>query len=55
MSANFNKVILMGRLVRDPELSYTQTQVPICKFGLAVNRKWRGQDGEAKEEVCYVE
>lgn len=36
--ANFNKVILAGRLTRDPELRFTQDGVPVCSFGLAVNR-----------------
>ena len=47
---NFNKVILMGHLTRDPELSYTTNQTAICKFGLAVNHKF----GE-REEVCFVD
>lgn len=36
-----NNVILIGRLVRDPELSYTTTQTAICKFTLAVDRPVR--------------
>jgi len=35
-----NKVILMGRLTRDPELTYTQNNTAICKFSLAVNREF---------------
>ena len=34
-----NKVILMGRLTKDPELKYTQTDIAVCSFTLAVDRK----------------
>ena len=53
--ANFNKVILLGNLTRDPQLQYLPNDTPVCDFGLAVNRRYRGQDGETKEEVCYVD
>jgi single-strand DNA-binding protein len=53
--ANFNKVFLMGNLTRDPQLSYTPNQTAVVDFGLAVNRKWKGQDGENKEETCFVD
>lgn len=53
--ANFNKVILMGNLTRDPQLRYLPSNTAVCDFGLAVNRKWRGQDGEMKEETCFVD
>jgi len=53
--ANYNKVMLMGRLTRDPQLSYTPNQTAVVDFGLAVNRKWKGQDGSQREETCYVD
>ena len=53
--ANYNKVILAGNLTRDPQLSYTPTQTPVVDFGMAINRTWRGQDGEKREETCYVD
>ena len=53
--ANFNKVILMGNLTRDPQLRYLPSNTPVCDFGLAVNRKRRGQDGEMHEETCFVD
>jgi len=44
-----NKVILMGRLTRDPELRYTSTSnIPVCSFTLAVNRAYSKQ-GEEKQ------
>jgi len=53
--ANFNKVLLMGNLTRDPQLSYTPNQTAVVDFGLAVNRKWKGQDGSHREETCFVD
>ena len=53
--ANFNKVFLIGNLTRDPQLSYTPNQTAVVDFGLAVNRRWKGQDGEAREETCFVD
>jgi single-strand DNA-binding protein len=53
--ANYNKIMLMGNLTRDPQLSYTPSQTPVVDFGLAVNRRWTGKDGESKEETCFVD
>ncbi len=53
--ANLNKVLLMGNLTRDPQLSYLPSQTPVVEFGLAINRKWTGQDGRAGEETCFVD
>jgi single-strand DNA-binding protein len=53
--ANLNKVFLIGNLTRDPELRYSTNGMAIAKFGLATNRVYKGQDGEKKEEVCFVE
>ncbi len=53
--ASFNKVILMGNLTRDPELKDTQGNVAVCSFGLAVNRKWRDQSGQPREETTFVD
>lgn len=65
--ANFNKVLLMGNLTRDPEIRYSaggggggggggrEGGSAICKFGLAVNRQWRNQAGEKQEETCFVD
>jgi single-strand DNA-binding protein len=43
-----NKVILVGRLTKDPELRYTQSAepVPVSQFDLAVDRKFRDKNGE---------
>lgn len=52
---NYNKVMLMGNLARDPELTYTSGGTALCKLGLAINREWMPKDGgEKKKEVCFV-
>lgn len=42
-----NKIILIGRLTKDPELSYTQGGKAVCKFTLAVDRPYNGESKEA--------
>ena len=41
-----NRVVLVGRLTKDPELKYTQSGIAVCRFTLAVNRPFRNQQGE---------
>ena len=53
--ASLNKVLLMGNLTRDPQLSYTPSQTAVVDFGLAVNRRWTSREGEAREETCFVD
>ena len=53
--ANFNKVILAGNLTRDPELRYTPKGMAMAKFGLAINRTWKSESGENKEEVNFID
>jgi len=53
--ANFNKVILAGNLTRDPELRYTPKGTAIARIGLAINRTWKAETGETKEEVTFVD
>ena len=53
--ANFNKVILLGNLTRDVELRHSQAGLPIAKLGMAINRRFGGQDGEQKETTCFVD
>ena len=53
--ANFNKVILAGNLTRDPELRYTPKGMAVAKLGLAINRTWKSEAGESKEEVTFVD
>jgi single-strand DNA-binding protein len=53
--ANFNKVILAGNLTRDPELRYTPKGMAIAKIGLAINRTWKNEAGETKEDTTFVD
>jgi single-strand DNA-binding protein len=52
--ANFNKVLLMGNLTKDPELRYTPQGMAVVNLRLAVNRKYRTKTQELKEEVCFI-
>lgn len=52
--ANFNKVLLMGNLTKDPELRYTPQGTAVVNLRLAVNRKFKDKSQEMKEEVCFV-
>jgi len=53
--ASFNKIILVGNLTRDPQLSYTPSNVAICKFGIATNHKRKDREGNMREKVCFVD
>lgn len=53
--ANLNKVFLIGRLTRDPEVRYTPSGQAVVDFGLAVNRVFNAQNGEKREETCFVD
>lgn len=53
--SSFNKVILLGRLTRDPELRVTPNGNNICKFAIAVSRKFKALDGSLKEETTFID
>jgi single-strand DNA-binding protein len=54
--SNYNKVILMGNLTRDPEVRFTQGNMAVCKVGLAVNRRFKDTtSGEWREEATFVD
>ena len=53
--ANYNKVLLIGNLTRDPQLSYLPSQTAVVEFGLAVNRRWKGKDGSNRESTCFID
>lgn len=55
MAGSFNKVFLMGNLTRDVEMRHTPQNTAVGSFGLAVNRKYRTQDGQNHEEVTFVD
>jgi len=45
-----NKVILVGRLVKDPEVKTTQSQVSVCSFTIAVDRRFKAANGERQAD-----
>lgn len=52
--ADLNKVFLMGRLARDPELRYIPSGTAVATFTLATNRSYTMASGEKREESCFV-
>lgn len=49
-----NRVILIGRLTRDPELRYTPSGVPVAHFSLAVDRTFTNQQGERETDFIDI-
>ncbi len=52
---NFNKVMLMGNLTRDPELRYMPSGDAVADFGLAMNCKFKNASGELQDETTFVD
>ena len=52
--ATMNRVFLIGNLTRDPELRYTPSGTPVASLRLAVNNTYKGQDGQKKEDTCFI-
>jgi len=50
---DLNKVMIIGRLTRDPELRNIPSGQSVTSFGLATNRYWKGTDGQKQEQVEY--
>lgn len=55
MARSFNQVTLMGNLTRDPDLRQIPSGQSVCSFSLALNRSYKGSDGEWQEAVDYVD
>ncbi len=55
MARSFNQVILMGNLTRDPELRQTPNGSNVCSFSLALNRSFKGSDGNWQEATDYID
>ena len=55
MARSFNQVILMGNLTRDPELRTTPNGQSVCSFSLALNRSYKGADGNWQEATDFVD
>lgn len=48
-----NKAIIIGNLVRDPELKAIPSGTKVCSFSIATNRVWKDKDGKKQENVDY--
>lgn len=55
MARSFNQVTLLGNLTRDPELRTTPNGQSVCSFSLALNRSYKGSDGNWQEATDYVD
>ena len=52
--ASFNKVILIGNMTADPELKQTTSGVSVCSFSIAVNRRFKSEDGQNTDFINIV-
>jgi single-strand DNA-binding protein len=50
----FNRIVLIGRLTRDPELRYTPSGQPVASFSLAVDRPFKSQDGQKQTDFIDI-
>ncbi len=50
-----NKVMISGRLTRDPELRYTPSGIAVTTLRMAVNSSFFSKEKEKREEVCYID
>ncbi len=55
MARSVNQVIMMGNLTRDPEVRQTPNGQSVCSFGLALNRSFKGADGQWQEATDFVD
>ena len=55
MARSFNQVTLMGNLTRDPELRSTPNGQSVCSFSLALNRSYKGADGNWIEATDFAD
>ena len=53
--ANFNSVVIVGRLTRDPELKYSPSGAPVCSFSIATSQKYTKADGEKAESTTFLD
>lgn len=47
--------MLIGNVTRDPEVKYTLKGTAVCEVGLAINRAWKDDSGQKKEETTFVD
>ena len=53
--ADFNSVVLLGRLARDPQIRYVNNGAPVCTFSIATNHRYTKSDGEKVDSVTFVD
>ena len=53
--ADYNRVLIMGRLTRDPDLRYTTSGTAVADFNLAINRSYATAEGQSRRETCFVD
>ena len=51
---DLNKVIVAGRLTGDPEFKQLPSGSELTTFTVAINRRWKDNDGETREEACFI-
>ena len=55
MAVNLNRVLLAGNLTRDPQVRFFANERAVANFAIATNRRYKGADGEFKEETTFVD
>lgn len=53
--ATLNKVFLIGNMTRNPEIRYSPAGTAVCEFSMAMNRRYKDNSGQEKDEPCYVD
>ena len=49
----YQRIIIIGRLGRDPEMRYTATGTPVTSFSVATDRRWTDQSGQSQEKTVW--
>ena len=55
MAVAINTVLLGGHLTRDPQVRFLANEQAVANFALAINRRFKGSDGQMKDEVTFVD
>ncbi len=55
MAVAINRVLLGGNLTRDPQVRFFANERAVADFGLAINRRFKGSDGQMKDEVTFID
>jgi len=55
VAVSINKTILAGHLTRDPQVRFITNEKAVANFGIAINHRYKGSDGQMKEDVTFVD